>query len=107
MKRGRLVAGDQATHCESQPKLPCADCPFARTAIPGWLGDVTIEDFLLAAHGESRLDCHTLIGPQCAGAAIYRANVCKLPRDKSFLVLEPNDDLVFSSAEQFREHHET
>jgi len=40
---------------------PCNDCPWRRKSCAGWLGPFGIK--------------------QCAGAAVYRANVCKSPRD--------------------------
>jgi hypothetical protein len=58
------------------------------------------------AHGESLIDCHVFEGPQCAGSAIFRSNICKKPRDKSLLVLPANKELVFSSNAEFRDHHD-
>lgn len=101
----RFVSSDEAVPCNTQPTKPCSDCPFARSAIRGWLGTMSPEDWMKAAHGESLIDCHTLIGPQCAGAAIYRANMCKVPRDSSQLRLEPDRKLVFSTPNEFLEHH--
>jgi hypothetical protein len=89
-----------------QHSKPCSDCPWRRKCLPGWVGVVdTPEDWLAHAHGESKVDCH-LHGPaQCAGMAIYRANVCKVPISPSILRLEPNTDLVFSRPAEFIEHH--
>jgi hypothetical protein len=101
----QLIASDEATPCSTQPKKPCSDCPFARAALPGWLGTMSVKDWERAILGESMIDCHTLIGPQCAGAAILRANICKVPRDKKQLRLEPDEKLVFSDTKEFRDHH--
>jgi len=60
---------------------------------------------MLAAHGEERIECHTLLGAQCAGAAIYRANVAKRPRDKGVLLLERDRRTVFATPTEFMEHH--
>lgn len=48
--------------------------------------------------------CHTLRGPQCAGTAIYRANVVKstLP---GVLSLPQNKQTVFATPQEFVEYH--
>lgn len=56
------------------------------------------------AHSDQRIECHTLIGAQCAGSAIYRANICKMPRDPAVLRLPPDTKRVFAF-EEFAEHH--
>jgi hypothetical protein len=58
-------------------------------------------------HGEAFIDCHCTTNQQCAGAAIYRANVCKSPRDKTLLRLEPDKALVFASSQEFLKHHKS
>jgi hypothetical protein len=103
--RKQLISGEEAVPSKRQIRKPCSDCPFGRIALKGWLGSMPLPDWIRAIQGESRIDCHTLIGPQCAGAAIFRANICKKPRDKSLLVLPPDDSLVFSSVEEFTKHH--
>lgn len=67
---------------------------------------MTAQEWVTAAHGESTIECHTLLGAQCAGSAIYRANVCKLPRDPGTLRLPANRLEVFSSRAEFVAHHE-
>jgi hypothetical protein len=79
------------------------------------LGPWSAEEWEQIAHGEAPIACHvTLDGDsgwdsddvvQCAGAAIYRANVCKLPKDPSVAVLVPDRELVFSFGE-FVEYHD-
>lgn len=44
---------------------------------------------------------------QCAGLAIYRANVCKKPRDRSILTLPADREAVFAAPSEFRHHHTT
>lgn len=58
------------------------------------------------AHGEVKLECHVLLPHQCAGGAIYRDNVCKSPRDKTLLRLPQDKKRVFSSPQEFLNHHE-
>ncbi len=100
-----LVTSDQAVPTAHQHTKPCSDCPWRRDAVPGWLGGSTTGDWLAAVHGEGRVDCHVLAGPQCAGAAIYRRNVAKRPRDPQVLVLDVDRDRVFSSPVEFQSHH--
>jgi len=58
-----------------------------------------------AAHGEDRLECHVLKGAQCAGAAIYRANVAKRTRDPALLRLPRDAKKVFANYLEFMIHH--
>lgn len=90
-----------------QHKAPCRDCPWRRKSLEGWLGSLTADEWLQAAHGEARIDCHVHVAPpmQCAGAAIYRANNLKRPRYKEILVLPKDPDQVFSMPKEFRDHH--
>ena len=104
MKR-QLMTYKDAVLAKGQHKKPCSDCPFARTALPGWLGDKTIEEWIAMVHGETWIDCHTLLGAQCAGAAIYRTNNCKNPRDKALLLLPRNPKVVFANPQEFMKHH--
>lgn len=71
------------------------------------LGELTIETFMSHAHSESVMDCHMGTGKhQCAGAAIYRANVCKLTRHPEKIMSLPADhEKVFSSPIEFTNHH--
>jgi hypothetical protein len=101
----QLIASDEGTTSPVQHTTPCSDCPFARTALPGWLGSMSVEEWIQAAHGESLIDCHVIVNQQCAGAAIYRANVCKLTIDKNILRLRPDRTKVFASLIEFKEHH--
>jgi hypothetical protein len=66
---------------------------------------MSAEEWVLAAHGECEVECHTLTGVQCAGIAIYRANVCKTPRDPKILRLPTDREKVFANPTEFRTHH--
>lgn len=101
----RLVADNGRVKTHSQHKKPCADCPWARKALPGWLGGNTAEEWIAMAHGESYIDCHCTTNQQCAGAAIYRANVLKRVRHPEALVLPKDKTLVFSWPNEFLAHH--
>lgn len=109
MRKGQLKTHDQAVVTAAQHKKPCVDCPFGRIALKGWIPEPPLA-WLERAHGEGRFECHTTKtsagdARQCAGAAIFRANVCKSPRDPSLLVLPSNTKLVFSTSQEFYDHH--
>ena len=99
---------------------PCFDCPWVRTSAAGWLGPFNAEEWLQIAHSDIAIACHMTLGDgdegdepsgwdtpgvlQCAGAAIYRSNVHKDPRDPEVATLPADLDLVFGFGE-FKEHH--
>lgn len=96
---------------------PCVECPWRRESTPGHLGPHSAEEWALGAHGESAIACHmTIKRPieaewddpglrQCKGAAIFRANVLKLPRDPAIAVGPRDTDKVFSNNAEFITHH--
>lgn len=103
-----------------QHKTPCAACPFRRTALNGWLGGLTPDEFGAMAQSETRMPCHTraqdgfsyldptpedLKLPQCAGRAIHWANQLKTRRDKSLLELPADRETAFTWPSEFVEHH--
>ena len=110
--------------CDNVAKKACNDCPFRKTATPGWLGSASHDPvaFLNSfGNGETHLPCHSLVdwearnaqelaedAPVCRGAAIYLANHCKVPRDPSMAAavdeVEPND-AFFRHASDFCQHH--
>jgi hypothetical protein len=106
VRRRQLVSADEAVRATSQHTRPCSDCPWRRDALPGWLGSMTADEWTAAVHGEASVECHTLLGAQCAGAAIYRANICKLPRDPRQLRLPKDRAAVFGRPGEFISHHE-
>ena len=78
--------------------------------MPGWLGEqYSPEEFRAIAHSDMKFPCHRTIGRtpelQCAGLAIYRANVIKTPRDRTVLRLSQNKELVFATGDEFATHH--
>ena len=96
---------DDAKNTKRQHVKPCDDCPWRRKSIPGWLGGHTATDFVLMAQGEAKYMCHAHPNQQCAGMAIYRANTCKSPRDKTILRLPADKKVVFDWPTDFMEHH--
>lgn len=101
----KLVTGDEAIETTRQHTKPCRDCPWARKSLRGWLGGATAQEWVEAVHGEAKIDCHTAT-VQCAGAAIFRGNVFKLPRNTTCLKLPSNREIVFGTDSEFFNHHE-
>jgi hypothetical protein len=109
-KGEKLITGDEAKVTLRQHTSPCSDCPFRRDSIQGWLGELSVDDWIQLAHGEGQADCHTTkqsngAGWHCAGLAIYRANVCKSVHDPNAFRLPKDTEKVFSFGE-FKKHHE-
>ena len=107
------------------PKAPCKECPFRRTAPPGWLGGGEIgraADYLAEAHSDRDIACHVSVraadraplrkfAHSCVGLAIYRNNVHKLPRDgnarAAVMRTAPDPVTVFAKPAEFMERHDT
>jgi hypothetical protein len=102
--RRQLIASDEAVQAKCQHTVACSDCPWRRDALPGWLGSNSAEEWVQIAHGDAIVECHTLLGAQCAGIATYRTNVCKSARPPN-MKLPKDTELVFAWPPQFLEHH--
>lgn len=96
-------------------KEPCNDCPWRRNSVRGWLGPYDARQWIEAAHGEGAIACHQTIpkgggwGPntlQCRGAAIFRANAKKQPRNPTITTGPEDKERVFAWDDEFIEHHE-
>lgn len=108
--KGKMITGNEAKVTKKQHTSPCSDCPWRRDSLPGWLGEMSADEWWALAHGEGQADCHTQVqangeGWACAGLAIYRANVCKAPRDPNAFRLPADRVKVFGFGE-FKKHHE-
>ncbi len=105
-KRRTLVTSNTVQGSKQHTK-PCSDCPWRRDSVQGWLGGFTAKSWVNCAHSETVVKCHVIRNQQCAGTAIYRANVYKLPRTPEALQLPPDTGKVFSSiiGDDFLEHH--
>jgi hypothetical protein len=92
---------------KQQHTKPCRECPWKRTSCRGWLGPETgyPQVYINAAHGEEIIECHTRNLHECAGAAIYRANVKKVTRHGGELKLPQDKATVFDHPDQFTQHH--
>ena len=95
----------------TQHTRPCGDCPFRRGSLKGWLGGHAPQEFMVFAMADGAYPCHTRAGAlgvsliQCAGMAIFRANIGKLPRGRRALRLPQDKALVFGTPGEFLEHH--
>lgn len=100
---------------------PCPECPFNRRVKPGTLGGSPVSTYLGQIVGPFAIACHMHIDfqdaawrdattyagtPQCAGAAVMRANIGvdvlmpeRLPRAQS------NRVAVFADLAEFVVHH--
>lgn len=103
-----------ATPRAKQHRSPCSDCPWARKSLAGWVGALSPMDWIRYAFSDNRIECHTRPQAgivrtwwQCAGAAIFRANICKVPRDPDVMQdLAPDTVRVFATPREFLNHHE-
>lgn len=100
----KLISRNEAVRAKCQHTTPCSDCPWSRDSLHGWLGGASPEEWIATAHSDAVIECHTLRGAQCAGAAVYRANVCKSPRGDA-LRLPRDTAAVFSNPMEFTAHH--
>jgi hypothetical protein len=73
--------------------------------MPGFVGQHSPEVWMAAAKGEEIVDCHMRSPHQCAGAAIFRANICKRSRDPGALTLPADRNTVFAFPADFLTHH--
>lgn len=110
-KRKKLLCTEEGATTKKQHTSPCSDCPWRRDSLQGWLGGYDADEFLDAARGDGPVHCHVLKRTnqahwECAGAAIYRRNSCKLVDAEECLVLPADREKVFSNAIEFKKHHE-
>lgn len=81
--------------------------------MPGWLGSqYSRQSWVEQAHSDMMVPCHLTLGDgkkprQCSGMAIYRENVCKMPRGDEGAIVNAERDVktVFASPNEFIEHH--
>jgi hypothetical protein len=120
-KRPTLTTLSETTYRPACSKV-CNDCPFRRSAMPGWLGAGTPESFIAEIQGERPLPCHQTIdydqnpdwkekweaqeiGSVCAGALILSANMGKLARDRAFPRMVSDRETVFGTHKEFIDYH--
>jgi len=100
---------------------PCPECPFNRHVKPGTLGGSPVETYVGQICGPFIIACHMHLDfqdptwrettkyaqtPQCAGAAVMRANIgvdAHMP--KSLPRAEKNTETVFADLAEFVVHH--
>lgn len=98
---------------------PCKECAFRRDSEPGFLGGSPAETFVGQVFGPFMIPCHCACDfddpnwkdkvfetSQCAGTAIFRANLgLERTLPPQLHQLPANHDLVFSSPAEFMAHH--
>jgi hypothetical protein len=103
-RKNQFKSSDEGVQATCQHTTPCADCPWTRESLNGWLGSLSPQEWVHVAHSDSVVDCHTLLGAQCAGIAVYRRNVAKMPYPPN-LRLEADRVKVFATPFEFIAHH--
>jgi len=101
----KLISADDAITTPRQHTKPCSDCPWRRDSLPGWLGDRAPERWMQSVLGDAPIYCHVLLPHQCMGAATFRANICKIPRDRTAIAALPDRSKVFGMPAEFLKHH--
>ena len=99
-------------------KVPCKECPLARTSEPGALGGYSPMQYVDVILGVADLACHMSKGfdekqpnlqRSCTGLAMIRANIGGYEGARNSMDavehVGPNRDLVFSTAIEFLVHH--
>lgn len=104
MKRRQLISIEDGYESPVQHTQPCSDCPMDRKSLPRWLGGHTADEYVRLAHSDHVVDCHVITNQQCAGMAIYRANVIKRC-DPPNLRLPKDTEKVFATPMEFLAHH--
>ena len=93
---------------------PCNECPWRRNAWAGWLGPLTATQWAKLALSDAPIACHKTIkedyewegASQCRGAAIFRENIHKSPRDREIVVGPADPETVFDSPIAFLQYHD-
>ena len=98
-------------------KSPCGACPYSKSVIPGATGGSDPEVYVSQGHGPFWLPCHKTCdfsdpswkenyqAQQCAGAAIYRANIERDSLMPAMMHKLPKNDKVFGSPGELYAHH--
>lgn len=101
---------------EEKLRTPCRECPFSPKVPQGCTGGSHPSVYIGQAQGPFTLSCHMpeaykqdqrdLNNLQCAGAAIYRANVGVAARmPQMFLSLPADKELAFPGPVELLMHH--
>ena len=106
---------------DTQHVKACKSCPFSRTCTPGELGGSPITTYLGQIAGPFFLPCHSIenykgnnetihdckVGGQCAGTAVFRANigVDSMMPDALLHLPALSDPNVFATLPEFIKHH--
>lgn len=98
---------------------PCKECPWRKNATTGHLGPYSAEEWIDIVKSEEAIACHmTFSGNatwstpgirQCKGAATFRDNICKLPKNRTDAayreVSQDEKSKVFRQPGEFIEYH--
>ena len=104
-------------------KTPCSECPFRKTALPGWLGPDSAKSVMEKVHGEGGYPCHMDMDgkpkdasgnvdctevEQCAGAIFHANASCKSYRDPDLNKMQKRlgTDFQVLNRLEFVKHHD-
>lgn len=85
-------------------KKPCADCPFRKDTLKGWLGKVRMSEIL----ERDTFVCHKKTHLQCAGHMLIKDDDNQFVRMAKVLGIElelSGRELIFDSEQDCIEHH--
>lgn len=85
-------------------KKPCADCPFRKDTLKGWLGEKRVSEIL----DRDTFVCHKKTHLQCAGHMLINGPDNQFVRMANILGYEldlSGQELVFDSRKDCIEHH--
>lgn len=76
-----------------------------RDSKPGFFVSGVLPVWIAHLHSDTLIPCVDREDTQCAGAAIYRMNICRPPGVEGLLVLPANRKDVFELPTEFVNHH--
>lgn len=98
---------------------PCKECAFRRDISPGALGGSSPLVYIGQTHAPFQIPCHkacdfsdpnwreaSMEVSQCAGSAVFRANLGIRNLPEALQRLPQDHNTVFSSAAEFLAHHQ-
>ena len=85
-------------------KKPCANCPFRKDSVKGWLGEAVMTEIL----NEGSFVCHKKQHLQCAGHMLIKGSsndFVQLANRLGFEIELSGQELVFETSDQCIKHH--
>lgn len=86
-------------------KRPCADCPFRKDTLKGWLGEKRMTSIL----EDSRFVCHKKTDMQCAGHMLIKGSdndFVRLAGQMGIKLELSGRELIFDDSQACINHHD-